>query len=150
MRLFRITNGFDRMTDAYLLVWAKTIRAGVANHADYFPNPTPSLNTIDRAIAAFTAALQAAEGGDRLRAAEKDAARAVLIDNLHLLGNFVLFAAGGGRLLMTMQAALGPMSGVPLICGEGNGLSTGILKKLTLPCVLTRPHRFRTPEPINR
>lgn len=135
MRLFKITNGFDQMIDALLLVRAKNIRAGVANHADYFPSPSPSMNAIDDSITAFTAALLAAEGGNRLKVAEKAAARQTLITNLHLLGNYVLYRAEGNEVIakssnfnISRQPTPRPSLTVPQGLALSNGLNKGELK----------------------
>lgn len=135
MRLFKITNGFDQMTDAYLLVRAKNIRAGVSNHADYFPSPSPSLNVMDDTIAAFTAALQKAEGGDRLLVAEKNAVRETLINNLHLLGNYVLYRAEGNEVIakasnfsISKQPTPRPALTIPQGLLLSNGLNRGELQ----------------------
>lgn len=101
MRLFPITNGFDQMTDAYLIVRANTIKAGVAANPDSFPTPSPSLTDLGGTITAFSAAVQAAEGGDRQAVAEKNAVRQTLVNQLHLLGNYVLFMAQGNEVVAT-------------------------------------------------
>ena len=101
MRLFKITNGFDQMTDAYLIVRAATIKSGVIAHADYFPDPTPTMGELGGTLTAFTLAVEKAEGGDRQLIAVKNAIRQTLIDQLHLLGNFVLFKAGGNEVIAT-------------------------------------------------
>ena len=66
-----------------------------------FVSPTPSLDTLHGVIVQFTAAVQAAENGDRQQVAAKKAIRQTLIDTLHLLGNFVLFTAGGNEVVAT-------------------------------------------------
>jgi len=52
MKFFRITNGFDRMTDAYLLVRANFIRNSMGGNPN-FPNPVPSINDLTSTINSF-------------------------------------------------------------------------------------------------
>ena len=100
MRLFKITNGFDQMTDAYLLVRANFIYTSIGASGN-FPNPSPSLNDLHATILSFTGAVQKAEGGNKQDIAEKNAIRQTLIDQLHLLGNYVLYIASGDELIAT-------------------------------------------------
>ncbi len=135
MRLFKITNGFDRMTDAYLIVRANAIKSGVGAHGDSFPNPSPSLNDLNATIGSFTQAVEKAEGGDRQAVAVKNAIRQTLIDQLHLLGNFVLFMAGGNEVVATSsgfniskQATPKPALTVPQGLVLDNGVNKGELQ----------------------
>ena len=131
MRLFRITNGFDRMNDGYLIIRANAIKSGIIAHPDYFPDPTPTMGDLGGTITAFALAVEKAEGGDRQAVAVKNAVRQTLIDQLHLLGNFVLFKAGGNEVIATAskfniskQPAPRPALTVP----EGLTLSNGVNK----------------------
>lgn len=135
MRLFKITNGFDQMTDAYLIVRANAIKSGVATHGDYFPNPSPSLADLGGTITAFTDAVEKAEGGDRQAVAARNAVRETLIDQLHLLGNFVLYKAGGDPVIATAsgfnisrQPSPKPALTVPQGLVLKNGLNKGELQ----------------------
>ena len=131
MRLFKITNGFDQMTDAYLIVRASTIKSSIIAHPNYFPDPTPTMGDLGGTITAFTLAVEKAEGGDRQLIAMKNVIRQTLIDSLHLLGNFILFKAGGNEVIATAsgfniskQPAPRPALTVP----EGLVLSNGVNK----------------------
>ena len=135
MRLFKITNGFDQMTDAYLIVRASTIKSSIIAHPNYFPDPTPTMGDLGGTITAFTLAVEKAEGGDRQLIAMKNAIRQTLIDNLHLLGNFVLFAAGGNEVIgrastfnISKQPAPRPALTVPQGLVLSNGLNKGELQ----------------------
>lgn len=92
MKFFRITNGFTEMTDAYLLVRAGVISNSIGGNAN-FPTPSPSLQDVNTTISSFSAAVEAAESGDRQAVAFKNQVRETLIMQLHLLGNYVLFTA---------------------------------------------------------
>ena len=45
--------------------------------------------------------MQQAEGGNKQDVAVKNQDRQTLIDQLHLLGNYVLFTAGGNEVIAT-------------------------------------------------
>jgi hypothetical protein len=59
MPLLRITNGFDRLSDAQLEVKANTIVSSITGNSN-FPTPTPTLADVQIAITAYTAALATA------------------------------------------------------------------------------------------
>ncbi len=101
MKIFRITNGFDRMTDAYLLVRASFIRDSIAANPSAFPTPSPTLADIGENVADFQTAVHKAETGNRQDIAVKNDLRQALINQLHLLGNYVLFTAAGDEVIAT-------------------------------------------------
>ncbi len=97
MSLIRITNGFNTLTDARLLERANFIHQSM-NGNPSFGSPSPTMPAIEEAIAALTLSVQKAGNGDRLMVAQKNADRDMLIEMLHLLSYFVLYASGGDQL----------------------------------------------------
>lgn len=137
MRTFRITNGFDEISDAYLLVRANYIKASMTNN-DYFANPQPSLSELNSIIGSFAAALDVAEGGDRQQIAVKNSLRSNLIDKLHLLGNYVLFTAASNAVVATssgFRISQAAQPKPPLTVPEGVLLKAGLNQgELELSC----------------
>ncbi len=94
MPLLRITNGFDKLNDADLEAKANHIYASM-NGNTIFPTPTPTLTVFQTAIDDYSDALAKAESGSAYDKAAKNQKRLELIDILHQLGAYVLFASGG-------------------------------------------------------
>lgn len=94
MKPFRIVNGFDRLTDSKLLTRAQFIKASLTDNP-HFPNPVPSLADLSTAISALEAAIQKAATGNKQDIMEKSSVQQHLINQLHLLGNYVLFMSAG-------------------------------------------------------
>lgn len=91
----RITNGFGAMTDARLLERAYSIHQNMAAATSVFSTPVPTMADFLEIINEFQSSVNNAASGDRNKIAARDAQKEVLVDNLHLLGYYVLFAAGG-------------------------------------------------------
>ena len=100
MKSFNMTNGFKRLSDAALLLRSNSIVSSVTGNA-YFPTPTPTLASITSAITAFQTATEAAVGGGTQLISVRKAARQEVIDQLHLLSNYVLFTAAGNEVIAT-------------------------------------------------
>lgn len=131
MKMLSITNGFNKMTDAYLLVRANTIKTDIAANPTVFNSPQPTLTEMGTLIASFQAAVQKAEGGNRQDIAEKNAIREELIDKLHLLGNYVLFTAAGNEVIATLSGfRIGktPVPLPPITAPDGLQLTDGANK----------------------
>src|SRR3954466_10123278 len=94
MKNFRVTNGFPSMSDLELLGRARGIGTAITGNPN-FPTPVPTLAIITASINDFQEAVDAAENGDSQLILIRDQKREALIDNLHLLGNYVLFTAAG-------------------------------------------------------
>jgi hypothetical protein len=96
MTILRITNGFNRMGDDYLLGRADNIHVSMSDNEN-FPTPSPTMAALATTIADFRLALSKAEKGSELDVAVKNDRRNDLIDLLHSLGNYVLFTVDGDR-----------------------------------------------------
>ena len=100
MPLLRITNGFDKMSDANLEVKANSIYTSLlANALTYFPNPSPTLPALKTFIDDFSAALFKAKTGSLLDKALKNEKKANLISALHEEGAYVLLASAGNTVI---------------------------------------------------
>ena len=82
-----ISLGFCKLADANLVTKTDAIVAGMTGNANY-PAPTPAIATVQTAAAAFQDALVAAADGGKVKTAQKNAAREVL---LGLLRNLALY-----------------------------------------------------------
>src|SRR6476620_1186603 len=100
MKSFNMTNGFKALSDADLLLRSNSIVSSITGNA-YFPTPTPTLASISSAITAFQTATEAAVGGGTQLISVRKAARQEVIDQLHLLSNYVLFTAAGNEVIAT-------------------------------------------------
>ena len=137
MKTVRITNGFNELTDAYLLVRANFIATSMTGNAS-FPQPVPTLAELGDGITAFSAAVQAAEGGSRQDIAVKNDLRDSLINQLHLLGNYVLFTAAGDEVVATssgFNVSRQPAPAPPITNPDGVALANGLNRgELLLSC----------------
>ena len=97
MSLLRLVNGYDRKSDAKLLAIANFIHQEMSGNPN-FPSPTPTMTEFATAIASFKSAVIAAGSGSRVHIALKRRERTALVDTLHLLGYYVLYASGGSRI----------------------------------------------------
>ena len=130
MKFFRITNGFDRMSDANLMVKGLFIHQSMAGNAS-FPTPTPTLDTLDTTLTQFQNALQNAETGNHQDIALRNQLRQTLITQLHLLGNYVLFTAAGNEVVATSSGfsiSRPPAPKPPIAVPEGLSLKNGLNK----------------------
>lgn len=92
MPLLRLTNGFDKMSDANLVVRSQNIIAAMTGNAN-FPTPDPTLAVMQTALNAYSDALDAAKTGDKTDIAIKNQKKADLVDQIHLLGAYVLYTS---------------------------------------------------------
>lgn len=92
MKNIRITNGFKKLSPADLLTRASFIKNSISNNP-HFPSPTPSIDQLEESITIFSEATVKAETGDKQQIAVRNQAKELLIQQLHRLANFVLFAA---------------------------------------------------------
>jgi hypothetical protein len=96
--LLRITNGFEKLSDAALIAKAELIMTGMTGNAN-FPTPSPTLPVFQAGIDDFQASLGTAQGGGNYDKAVKNQKREELIDLIHSLSYYVLFTANGNRLI---------------------------------------------------
>ena len=96
----KINLGFNRYTDAALLVLAQAILAALTGNA-FFPAPIPALADLQTAINDYMAALSAAQEGGKTNVATKNARKQELIDLLIQLGNYVMLTANGDEVMLT-------------------------------------------------
>jgi hypothetical protein len=137
MKMFRITNGFDKMNDAFLLIRANFIKDSLAGNSHY-PTPLPTLTDLSSTIASFQAAVLNAQSGNRQEVSVKNEIRTTLIMQLHLLGNYVLFTAGGNEVIATssgFRISKQPEPRPAIINPQGLALVNGLNKgELELSC----------------
>jgi hypothetical protein len=96
MKQLTITNGFTKMSDPVLSNRAQQIHDHLKDNVN-FADPQPTLTELKDAIDVFCAALLKCKDADRLNLAIKNQKREILIDTLHLLGDYVLFKSAGNR-----------------------------------------------------
>ena len=94
---------FGRISGPKLLTKSLDISASMVGNV-FFPTPTPTLETIDGAIAHFQSALVAAASRDRTQVILKNRARVDLVANLKALGNYVTFTADGNSAMIGSTA----------------------------------------------
>jgi len=93
METLRITNGFQRLSDANLKIRTNEIIAGItANFAT-----APGLAALVTANGNFTDALSDAINGGKYEKALKNQYRTELIEQLHLMANYVLYTCAGDK-----------------------------------------------------
>ena len=95
MENLRITNGFDRLSDANLAVRATQIIGDLTGNF----SSAPGLPALTTAKDLFATALNAAKDGGKFEVALKNQRRDELIDQLHLMGNYVLYTCAGDRVM---------------------------------------------------
>ena len=100
MRFFRMTNGYPGLSDSALLVKSRVIVAAMTGDAA-FPTPTPTLASLTALNDAFEEALEKAASGSRQEQAVKRQTRAAVINQLHLLSNYVMFTAANDEVVAT-------------------------------------------------
>jgi hypothetical protein len=86
MNNLRITNGFNKLTDAVLETRANNIVSSMTANPN-FATPTPTLAAMQTAIDNFSDALAKAQTGSQYDKAFKTQKRGELIKLLHSLGN---------------------------------------------------------------
>ena len=94
MPLLRITNGFERLSDAALSARVSEIITCMTGNAN-FTTPKPSLAQMQTALDEFSTAVATAVSGSLLQKAIKNDKRQELIDLVHKLSYYVLFMAEG-------------------------------------------------------
>ena len=90
---------FKRFTEAKVLAFADAIIAALTNNTD-FPNAAPMVAELVAAQSIYSVALSASKDGSRLQAAEKNAAKEVVVDLLVQLCAFVNYTARGNRVML--------------------------------------------------
>ncbi len=98
MKRLNITNGFERMSDPELETRAYQIIAAMTANPN-FPAPEPAVPAMNALAASFFNALSECKDGDRLKIAAKNQVRDTLIDALHQLAAYVLFASNGDEVI---------------------------------------------------
>jgi len=92
--MLRLSNSFERLSDANLQVEASSIISSLTNNAN-FPEPKPELGLIRQALDVFGDALAAAQDGARSDIAFKNQKREELLELLRRLGDYVVFTSAG-------------------------------------------------------
>jgi len=113
---------------------ARNIHTSMTGNAN-FQTPSPSLTDLNAAITAFEASVDAADGGSRQEIAVKNQNKEILINVLHLLGNYVLFTSVNNEVVATSsgyKVGKQPLPAPPLTKPEQpvlvNGLNRGELE----------------------
>lgn len=130
MKQLVILNGFDRQPNPYLLVRSRFIQGNMTGNTN-FPTPSPSLADLNATINSFDAAVQVAESGDRQAIAVRNQIRATLINQLHLLANYVLFTSAGNEVVAQSSgftAGKQPEPRPAMTAPQGLLLSNGVNK----------------------
>lgn len=96
MALVRLKNGVEKQSDSRLLEYSNHVLTQMTGNP-HFPTPSPELADVAAAITNFSNAVNQAANGDRMAVAIKNDRRNELVDLLHLLGYYVVFAAHGDR-----------------------------------------------------
>jgi hypothetical protein len=127
MPMLRITNGFDRLRDADLVVRANNIYKAMSG-STHFPSPQPTLASLHDLIETYIANVVKAEAGGTYDKAVKNEVRSQLITMLHALGVYVLFTAAGELLVaessgFTIRKA--PSSAPPVTAATDQKLEDG-------------------------
>ena len=94
MTMLRLSNSFERLSDANLQVEASGIVSSLTNNAN-FPEPKPDLASIKQALEVFNDALAAAQDGGRSDIAFKNQKREELLELLRRLGDYVVYTSAG-------------------------------------------------------
>ncbi len=94
----RITNGFEKLSDADLEVRSNNIENSMNGNPN-FTTPVPAITVLQDGIATFTEALAIAKTGSPYDKAVKNQKRQDLIEVLHALGNYVLFTSNGDTVI---------------------------------------------------
>lgn len=152
----RINLGFNRLTEAVLLVIAQAIQAALTGNT-FFTTPTPSLAQLQTAIDAYTAALSASMDGGKASIAAKNARKQELLELLVALGNYVMLTARGDLEILassgfplTKERQPQPPLDTPQITKMENGPNTGELTVTirSLKGALTYVYQC-TPDPLS-
>lgn len=126
--MVKIVNGFNAQSDAELEANSQEIFQKLTGNSQ-FPAPVPSLAQFSTELTEFVQSSAAARKGSSLEKTIRDEKRAVLIDTLHLLSNYVAFQAAGSRSAI-----------------ESSGFAVA---KDPTPRVLTKPENIRLSEGAN-
>jgi hypothetical protein len=100
MKLQRVRLSFRLFTDADFLTKAEFILISMTGNAS-FPTPVPVLADVETAVAAYSDALNAAEGLGRVNVAWKNKTRTDLETILIQLGMYVMSVANGDAAMLT-------------------------------------------------
>lgn len=154
MPVVRITNGFNELSFAELLVRANVIVGKMQGNPN-FMTPEPGLNLVRTAINEFAVAVEAAASGDTQAKAVRDQKAAALIDLLHKLGNYVLFTAQEDAVIATSSGfhiaktrTPQPPISSPVVTVE-NGVNSGELKLSTKKVTGAKSYNFQyTADPL--
>lgn len=124
----KVINGFEKYSDANLELMANTIYNALIGNPR-FPAPDPAMPAFREGIDNYGEALLLAQVGDRTLIAIKNEERGKLIDQLHRLGAYVMFASKGDD--VALQSSGFPLSKVrqpkpPLQKPVGFQLAAGI------------------------
>ncbi len=103
----KLKNGFDKLTEAQLLVEATSIVTKCTGNS-FFADLQTTVTAAGTQAAAYSTALNAAVDGNKNAIAVKDSQKAYLILLLRQLGDFVSATAAGDRVILVS-------SGFPLV-----------------------------------
>jgi hypothetical protein len=93
-RVLFVLKGFSKFTDGELLIFAQHVLKMMSGNSN-FPNPVVSMAALAAIIAAFQAALAAAQDGGKNAVATKDSIRPQLVSVLRQLAMYVQSVADG-------------------------------------------------------
>lgn len=96
----KILTNLGKYADANLKDKAIYITSSMAENP-FFTSPIPSITEVQGAVTAYSTALDAAAGLDRVKVAEKNQARKVLLGLLTQLGLYVMSVANGDAYMLT-------------------------------------------------
>lgn len=92
--ILKLKNGFNRMSDPTLETRANQILGHMYGNPN-FPAPVPTGEEMEAFIGAFSSVLTQCKNGDRVKIAEKNQNRKLLVQKLHLWSHYVLLKSEG-------------------------------------------------------
>ena len=121
----RITNGFEALSDANLVIRTNQIVADLtANFSS-----APGLAALTSSKTLFETAVTSAKEGGKYEVAIKNQRRSELIEQLHLMGNYVLYTCAGDRVMAISSGfsiAKAPTPAPPVTQAQNQKLDNGI------------------------
>ena len=100
MKILKMKNGFNRMSDADLNHKAGIILQPMTDNPN-FPSPSPTLAQVTDTLNAYSAAVLKAMDKGLQKITEKNQLKALLVGQLHNLANYVVFCAAGNVAIAT-------------------------------------------------
>ena len=94
-----IVNGFQNLSDANLETKTQYIITKMTDNP-HFPTPVPTLQAIEDALTAFTAAAMAAKTGDKVAILDRDQKKETVANLLHEETLYVMYVAKGDKVVL--------------------------------------------------